>query len=51
MVAWDGIEPSTRGFSTHLSKLQTVFSQAFAASQKWGVRVFAAFRKTLFCNN
>jgi hypothetical protein len=31
MVAWDGIEPSTRGFSTHLSKLRTVLFQALTA--------------------
>ncbi len=32
LVAWGGIEPPTRGFSTHLSKLLTVLHQALAAS-------------------
>jgi hypothetical protein len=31
LVAWSGIEPLTRGFSTHLSKLRTVLFQASAA--------------------
>jgi hypothetical protein len=31
LVAWGRIELPTRGFSTHLSKLKTVFAQAFVA--------------------
>ena len=31
LVAWTGIEPVTRGFSTHLSKLLTVLFQALIA--------------------